>query len=178
VRVLVVDDNPATLDLFARLLRAAGMEVLTALTARDAIEAIPTADADVLLLDVRLGEHNGLDVLRALEPDRRPRWAVVMTGFDLEGIEEEARRLGAVFVHKAEIEDPAALVRSDATVSPRRGAPSRARQRPPPRGVPPARVIPVREHASGLRPDGSRVPPVARARCSSQFSGRFSDSGA
>jgi len=113
------------------------MEVLTALTARDAIEAIPTADADVLLLDVRLGEHNGLDVLRALEPDRRPRWAVVMTGFDLEGIEEEARRLGAVFVHKAEIQDPAALVREVLTGN----LPGSASPAPGPMVTPPAVTV-------------------------------------
>jgi DNA-binding NarL/FixJ family response regulator len=67
-RVFVVEDSPAVCERLQTML--AGIEgtqaVGVAATAQDAIEGIRRARPDVVLLDVRLAEGSGFDVLRAL----------------------------------------------------------------------------------------------------------------
>jgi CheY-like chemotaxis protein len=107
--VLIVDDNPGFLSTFELLLRKSGFEVTTAAAAPAALAAA-RAGFDVMLLDVRLGADDGLDVLRALRHEGVSGRVIVITGFDIDGVEEESRRLGAEFVDRWAIPDPVELV--------------------------------------------------------------------
>jgi PAS domain S-box-containing protein len=64
-RVLVVDDNPATLYSTSRVLRAAGFDVREGTTGGQALELAPR-NIDILLLDVNLPDLHGFDVCRRL----------------------------------------------------------------------------------------------------------------
>jgi len=68
MRVFVVEDSPAVCERLQAML--AGIEgtqaVGAAATAQGAIEGILAARPDVVVLDLRLAEGSGLDVLRAL----------------------------------------------------------------------------------------------------------------
>ena len=64
-RVLVVDDNPATLYSTSRVLRAAGFDVREGVTGGQALE-LATRDIDILLLDVNLPDLHGFEVCRRL----------------------------------------------------------------------------------------------------------------
>jgi DNA-binding NarL/FixJ family response regulator len=68
MRVFLVEDSPAVCERLQTML--AGIEgtraVGAAATAQDAIEGIFAAAPDVVVLDLRLAEGSGLDVLRAL----------------------------------------------------------------------------------------------------------------
>lgn len=108
-RVLLVDDHPGILQMFGRALRMSGFDVATATSAQAALTEARRG-FDVMLLDVKLGEDNGLDVLRTLRAEEVPGRVVVITGFDFEGIEPEARRLGAEFVDRWTMPDPVELV--------------------------------------------------------------------
>jgi two-component system, OmpR family, response regulator len=61
LRVLVVDDDPETLLAAEAGLRAAGHEVRTAATRAGALEAAAAQQPDVVLLDVLLGDDDGID---------------------------------------------------------------------------------------------------------------------
>ena len=65
-RILVVDDEPAVLDLLAYNLSKASYEVLTAENGRQALELARRASPDLILLDLMLPEVDGLDVCREL----------------------------------------------------------------------------------------------------------------
>lgn len=68
-RVLVVEDNPASLDLMVYLLKAFGH---TPLSARDGIEGIEAArreHPDLILCDIQLPGADGLEVCRHLKKD-------------------------------------------------------------------------------------------------------------
>jgi CheY-like chemotaxis protein len=70
MRVLIVEDDEASLVLARRLIEHMGHTVLTA---TDGLEALATAEAtrpDLLLLDLRIPKLAGLDVVRALRRDR------------------------------------------------------------------------------------------------------------
>jgi DNA-binding response OmpR family regulator len=65
-RILVVDDEPAVLDLLAYNLRRANYEVLTAVNGREALRLARNTAPDLILLDLMLPEVDGLDVCREL----------------------------------------------------------------------------------------------------------------
>ena len=65
IRVLVVDDNPATLYSTARVLRSTGWTVLEAATGTDAL-ALVENNIDVVVLDVNLPDIHGFEVCRRI----------------------------------------------------------------------------------------------------------------
>ena len=65
--VLIVDDNEANLKLARDVLRADGLRTLEAASGADAIAIAADARPDVILLDLRLPDTDGVDVLRALK---------------------------------------------------------------------------------------------------------------
>jgi len=87
-RVLVVDDDPATLLLMQNALEAAGFVVATAQGGRAALEELCRATLNderyaAILLDVAMPEIDGWRVLNAVKAN--PLWAdmkaVVMSGY-------------------------------------------------------------------------------------------------
>jgi len=94
--VLLVEDNPMNLELAADLLRAAGYAVLEAMTGREGLALAVARLPDLVLLDIRLPDMDGLDVVRALRAD--PRTAalpvVAVTAQAMKGDEQAARSAG------------------------------------------------------------------------------------
>ena len=68
-RVVVVDDNHATLYSTSHIMRAAGFEVIEGTTGEQALEL--ARSADILLLDVNLPDIHGFEVCRRLREDPR-----------------------------------------------------------------------------------------------------------
>ena len=64
-RIVVVDDNPATLYSTSRVLRAAGFNVTEAINGEQALE-FAGKGADLILLDVNLPDIHGFEVCRRL----------------------------------------------------------------------------------------------------------------
>ncbi len=65
-KLLVVDDNPASLYSTSRILRAGGFQVIEASTGTDALAAAEGADIGLIVLDVNLPDIDGLEVCRRL----------------------------------------------------------------------------------------------------------------
>jgi len=114
VSVLVVDDEPLIRWSLAETLSDRGYTVLEAGDGRGAIEVLnaPCVPVDVIMLDYRLPDSNGLQLLekiRALSPASR---VVLMTAYGTPEVLEEALRLGAVCVvnKPIEMQDVPALV--------------------------------------------------------------------
>src|SRR3982074_1909191 len=78
--ILVVEDNKASSDLMAYLLRAAGHEVMTCTDGADAIEIAAEHHPRVIVMDLQLERMGGIEagVLLAADPELRqiPRIAV------------------------------------------------------------------------------------------------------
>lgn len=94
LRVLVVDDDPAIVRLLRAILDGAGVtRVSEVATAAGALAR--AGDADVVLLDHQLPDHDGVDVLRSLR-DRPERPSIVMiTAHGNEALAAESLRRGA-----------------------------------------------------------------------------------
>ena len=61
-KILVVDDEPATLKLIESLLNSKGFEVDSAKDGLDALVKIQKSEPDLVILDVEMPEINGYDV--------------------------------------------------------------------------------------------------------------------
>lgn len=96
-KILIVDDDQPTRTGLAMLLVEAGYDTVSASTVPTAIKLLSEEHPDLLLVDIRLDEYNGLHVV-ATRPEPIP--AIVLTGFADPSIEADARRLGAEFLLK------------------------------------------------------------------------------
>lgn len=80
-KILVLDDEPGITLLCARLLKRAGYVVTTFTEASPAFEHLRTNSVDLLLVDIRMPEVDGFEVIdkaKQLQPDIA---VLVMTGF-------------------------------------------------------------------------------------------------
>jgi DNA-binding response OmpR family regulator/tetratricopeptide (TPR) repeat protein len=96
-RILLAEDNESLGQLLQKFLAAQGHRVLLARTGLDALRLLVAESIDLVLLDLRLPELNGVEVLQKMR--KSPRWTtlpvIVMTGvFKGEQYAEAARRLG------------------------------------------------------------------------------------
>ena len=95
--VLIVDDDQATREGIAEMLRKAGYSILTADSFERARDTLRTATPDLLIADIRLGDFNGLQLIATCP---FPIRAIVVTGFADHVLEQEARQLGAEYIVK------------------------------------------------------------------------------
>jgi CheY-like chemotaxis protein len=65
-RVLVVDDHADTLYTTGRLLRLSGYEVTTAGGSAETVRICATQTFDVMIVDVRLGDGDGIELLKLI----------------------------------------------------------------------------------------------------------------
>ncbi len=79
-RIIAVDDDVDMVDGLAEVLDAHGYEVKTANDQDAAIKLIQEYDAQVALLDIRLGNSNGLDLISRLKEYRPNLYCIVITG--------------------------------------------------------------------------------------------------
>jgi DNA-binding response OmpR family regulator len=97
-RLLIVDDDPGVVQIFARMLRLSGYDVLTALDGEAALREVLLFHPDALFVDLRMPLVDGVAFLRQLREgaDRRTPVAVVTGDYTVdEATEDEVRRLGA-----------------------------------------------------------------------------------
>jgi DNA-binding NtrC family response regulator len=96
VTVLVVDDEPNILLTFSQALRLAGYRTETAGSGREAIERVVARPVDMVLLDVRLGDLDGLEVLERCRSARPDLPVVMMSGHGTIDVAVRAVRQGAL----------------------------------------------------------------------------------
>ena len=86
--ILIIDDDNLMCDTMTRLIRRIGHESLSAQTLREGMELAVTQAFDVVFLDVRLPDGNGLDLLPKFEAIPSSPEVIIMTGFgDANGAE-------------------------------------------------------------------------------------------
>lgn len=66
-RILVIEDNPANMELMTYLLRAFGYQPMTAPTGELGLEAAVRDEPDIILCDIQLPGIDGIEVMRRLK---------------------------------------------------------------------------------------------------------------
>jgi DNA-binding NarL/FixJ family response regulator len=96
IRVVVVDDEALVRTGFTHILNAADdIEVVGAVPGGQAVQAVRETCPDVVLLDIRMPDVDGLTVLADLRRLLQPPVVAVLTTFDTDEYVETALRSGA-----------------------------------------------------------------------------------
>ena len=94
--ILIVDDEKNILATLSRALEIEGYATDTAATARDALEALGQKPVDLVLLDVKLPDGDGLDVLAEIARRQEGLPVIMMSGHGTIETAVKATRLGAL----------------------------------------------------------------------------------
>jgi putative two-component system response regulator len=97
-RVLVVDDEVATVRFLTRLLNNSGAEVVSATDARLVSEIVASLNPDLIILDLHMPHMDGFEVMEQLGPVRQTaRYLpiLVLTGDTASTVKQRALRVGA-----------------------------------------------------------------------------------
>src|SRR5688572_21502161 len=81
LRVLILEDAPRMRDLLTCAISSWNHSTTPARTAEDALRAMQTDPADILLLDLNLPGMSGLDFLHQIRPRYPDTPAIILTGF-------------------------------------------------------------------------------------------------
>jgi DNA-binding NtrC family response regulator len=94
-KILIIDDEAPILNLMAKSCSALGHEVSAVLTFHEGIEALDRISPDLLIVDLKLGELDGRDIIR-YSVEKHPRTQIIMvTGNGSLEIAVDTMRLGA-----------------------------------------------------------------------------------
>ncbi|MBI1799786.1 MAG: response regulator [Candidatus Eisenbacteria bacterium] len=94
-RLLVVDDEPAVVEVFEEFLRLQGYQISTASSGEDAVRMIPNLLPDIILTDINLPGLSGLEVMRFAKTVDPEVGVIVVTGHASASNAIEALRQGA-----------------------------------------------------------------------------------
>ncbi len=95
LRILVVDDEPDAVELLQEFLLIKGYEVLTATNGEEALIKIKEARPHAILLDIRMPDMNGLEVLKRAREIDPEAGIIMMTAVTAEETTRQALELGA-----------------------------------------------------------------------------------
>lgn len=79
--ILVVDDDKSILRILTRILQKQGYNTRTAETGREAEEEINNHSYDMALIDVKLPDTDGVDLLQKMQATRPDMIKIILTGF-------------------------------------------------------------------------------------------------
>jgi DNA-binding response OmpR family regulator len=79
--ILLVDDDTSILRSFSRILQKCGYEIETAATGKEAMGKTKNRHFDVVLLDLRLPDMQGTDVLTKARKQLASTVKIMITGF-------------------------------------------------------------------------------------------------
>ena len=94
--LLIVDDDKPFLTRLARAMESRGFAVDTAETVEEAVAKVRAAPPAFAVVDMRLGDGNGLDVVAAIREKREDARAVILTGYGNIATAVTAVKLGAI----------------------------------------------------------------------------------
>jgi len=94
-KILIIDDEAPVLNLMAKSCSALGHEVSAVLSFHEGMEALDRISPDLLLVDLKLGDFDGRDIIR-YSVEKHPNTQVIMvTGNGSIEIAVDTMRLGA-----------------------------------------------------------------------------------
>ena len=94
--LLIVEDDKSFLQRLARAMEGRGFTVTTAESVADGLAQLETISPAFAVVDMRLEDGNGLDVISALKRRRPDARAIILTGYGNIATAVNAVKLGAV----------------------------------------------------------------------------------
>ncbi|MGI9146301.1 MAG: sigma-54-dependent transcriptional regulator [Chloroflexota bacterium] len=95
-RILIADDDAPTRSMLVELLRGEGYDTLEAKSGSEVLRLVPVEELDLLLIDLRMPDQDGIQILRRLSAQEISVGNVIlMTAYGTSSTTIEAMHLGA-----------------------------------------------------------------------------------
>ncbi|HLH98171.1 MAG TPA: ActR/PrrA/RegA family redox response regulator transcription factor [Xanthobacteraceae bacterium] len=94
--LLIVEDDRSFLQRLARAMESRGFAVSAAESVADGLSLLETSSPAFAVVDMRLGDGNGLEVISALKRRRPDARAIILTGYGNIATAVNAVKMGAV----------------------------------------------------------------------------------
>jgi len=94
-RILVVDDDLSLSHFLTKALSQKGYRATSCHSGTEALDIVRKGETDLVLLDNKLPDLNGLDILKEIKRDHPKVSVIIMTAFGTTGTAIDAMRLGA-----------------------------------------------------------------------------------
>lgn len=97
-RILIVENDQDLIDVYSTRLEVEGFEVQSQKDADKVYQTVVEFKPDMVLLDIRLSNRNGLDILEDLRrrPETKNTKVIVITVLAIDAIEQRAMKLGVL----------------------------------------------------------------------------------
>lgn len=93
-KILIVDDEVGIVDEIREFLLEEGYDVQTADTVKAGIALVTSFKPDLLIIDMKLPDASGIDVLRVCRTELPETKTLVVTGYVDQKVMDEAENLG------------------------------------------------------------------------------------
>ena len=94
-RILITDDEEEICSTLAEYLEDKGYEVFQATNGREALRLLKEVRPHLMLLDIRMPEYDGIEILRKVRQIDNQIGVIMITAFHDVNIAQEALKLGA-----------------------------------------------------------------------------------
>ncbi len=95
-KILIVEDSPTMALTYKQYLSDSGLKITIAETGEAALENIASDKPNIILLDLKLPDMSGLDILKQLKGNKNPAEVIVITAHGSVTTAVEAMREGAI----------------------------------------------------------------------------------
>jgi two-component system cell cycle response regulator DivK len=97
LRVLIVDDHPDNLHMYALYLRSRGYEAFEARNGAEALDSLAAVEPDLIVMDIGMPVMDGWEAIQQIRRDPRTKKTpiIVLTAHVFSGEAQRARNLGA-----------------------------------------------------------------------------------
>ena len=99
-RVMIVDDDEMCLGALHQIITRWGHDVVCFHSFSEARAYLATETPEVAIVDVRLGDYNGLQLLQLLWQTGQKTLLAALSGYDDPVLREEAHEMGALYLTK------------------------------------------------------------------------------
>ena len=95
IRLLLVDDEEGYVKVLSKRMARRNMEVMTALSGAEGIQRLRKQDFDVAILDLKMEDMDGIEVLRVFKKMVPDLPVIMLTGHGTETAAREGLEMGA-----------------------------------------------------------------------------------
>jgi len=95
IKFLIVDDEQDVVDNVSELFTLRNYAVITATSGRKALELVEKEKPNIIILDIRMPDINGIDVLKEVKKNYPKIRVIMLTGIEDEATKNMAMALGA-----------------------------------------------------------------------------------
>ena len=94
-KIIIIDDEPAMVEVIVTLCREKGHEVFPFNTATKAVEQLDTVQPQIVITDIKMETMSGFDVLRHVREHHRQTSVILITAYASVDTAVEAMKMGA-----------------------------------------------------------------------------------